>query len=121
MAYIANRPCRFGGNQFFIGDIVPDELIGNPETQVKRGIISMAASVAAKSTAAVPEADKATAAVPEADKATAAVPEADTAAVPEADKATAAVPEADKATAETSKARSGKRARRAGDADGSNV
>lgn len=83
MAYIANRPCRFGGNQFFIGDIVPDELIGNPETQVKRGIISMAASVAAKSTAAVPEADK--------------------------------------ATAETSKARSGKRARRAGDADGSNV
>lgn len=42
MAYIAKRPCRFMGNEFKIGDVVPEEFIlpGNAHNLVKMGTIA---------------------------------------------------------------------------------
>ncbi len=43
--YKANKPCRFGGKQFFIGDEIPAELIdeNRAKTLVKYGTIAAAA------------------------------------------------------------------------------
>ena len=43
MAYIAQKPCHLAGQAFFIGDIVPDEVIhpGNAKNLLKMGIIAL--------------------------------------------------------------------------------
>lgn len=41
MKIIALKPCNFGGNKFFIGDEVPEELVQNPNEQKKRGVIAI--------------------------------------------------------------------------------
>ena len=33
MRLIAQKPCSFGGNKFFIGEEVPTELVTNPKMQ----------------------------------------------------------------------------------------
>lgn len=40
--YKANKPCRFGGRQFFVGDAIPEELIAEErkKTLVKYGTIA---------------------------------------------------------------------------------
>ena len=35
MRLIAQKPCSFGGNKFFIGEEVPTELVTNPKMQEK--------------------------------------------------------------------------------------
>lgn len=41
MKIIALKPCNFGGNKFFIGDEIPEELVQNPNEQKKRGVIAI--------------------------------------------------------------------------------
>lgn len=41
-AIIAQKPCSFGGNKFFIGEEVPAELVTNPKMQEKMGVIAIA-------------------------------------------------------------------------------
>lgn len=43
MAYIAQKPCHLAGQAFYIGDIVPDEVIhpGNAKNLLKMGIIAL--------------------------------------------------------------------------------
>ena len=42
MRLIAQKPCSFGGNKFFIGEEVPAELVTNPKMQEKMGVIAIA-------------------------------------------------------------------------------
>lgn len=42
MKLIAKQPCSFGGKQFFIGDDIPAELVIDPKSQEKIGVISIA-------------------------------------------------------------------------------
>lgn len=42
MTLIARKPCSFGGQNFFIGDEVPDELVASPKTQEQLGILAIA-------------------------------------------------------------------------------
>ena len=37
MKLIAKKPCSFGGEQFYIGDEIPVELVKDPKTQEKYG------------------------------------------------------------------------------------
>lgn len=41
MKLIAKKPCRFGGRQFYIGNEVPAELVANPTTQERLGVIAV--------------------------------------------------------------------------------
>lgn len=39
MKLIAKKPCSFGGQQFYIDDEIPEELVANPATQERLGVI----------------------------------------------------------------------------------
>lgn len=41
MKLIAKKPCSFGGERFYIGDEIPVELVQNPATQEKYGILTI--------------------------------------------------------------------------------
>lgn len=41
MKLIAKKPCSFGGERFYIGDEIPAELVQNPKTQEKFGILAI--------------------------------------------------------------------------------
>lgn len=41
MKLIAKKPCSFGGKQFYIGDEIPVELVMEPKTQEKFGILTI--------------------------------------------------------------------------------
>lgn len=41
MRLIANKPCSFGGRQFFIGDEIPADLVANVKAQEKMGVITI--------------------------------------------------------------------------------
>lgn len=41
MILIAQKPCSFGGKKFYVGDIIPDDLVINPENQAKMGVITI--------------------------------------------------------------------------------
>ena len=41
MMLIAKKPCSFGGRQFFIDDEIPAELVADPTTQVRFGILAV--------------------------------------------------------------------------------
>ena len=41
MKLIAKKPCSFGGERFYIGDEIPVELVQNPATQEKYGILAI--------------------------------------------------------------------------------
>lgn len=42
MRLIANKPCSFGGQQFYIGDEVPVNLVADAKMQEKYGVITIA-------------------------------------------------------------------------------
>lgn len=42
MRLIAKKPCSFGGQSFFIGEQVPVNLVVNPESQEKLGVLAIA-------------------------------------------------------------------------------
>ena len=42
MRLIANKPCSFGGRQFYIGDEIPAELVADARAQEKMGVIAIA-------------------------------------------------------------------------------
>lgn len=42
MRIIAKKPCSFGGQQFFVGDEIPKELIIDAEKQEKYGVVTIA-------------------------------------------------------------------------------
>ena len=42
MRLIANKPCSFGGRQFYIGDEVPANLVADARAQEKMGVITVA-------------------------------------------------------------------------------
>lgn len=42
MRLIANKPCSFGGRQFYIGDEIPANLVANARAQEKMGVITVA-------------------------------------------------------------------------------
>ena len=41
MKLIAKKPCSFGGERFYIGDEIPVELVQNPKTQEKYGVLAI--------------------------------------------------------------------------------
>ena len=41
MKLIAKKPCSFGGERFYIGDEIPVNLVKEPKTQEKYGILSI--------------------------------------------------------------------------------
>lgn len=41
MKLIAKQPCSFGGKRFYIGDEIPVELVKEPKTQEKYGILAI--------------------------------------------------------------------------------
>lgn len=42
MRLIANKPCSFGGRQFYIGDEIPANLVADARVQEKMGVITVA-------------------------------------------------------------------------------
>lgn len=62
MKLIAKKPCSFGGKQFYIGDVIPVELVQEPKTQEKYGILTIVNDDAAPAAPAEP--GDTTAAVP---------------------------------------------------------
>ena len=42
MRLIANKPCSFGGRQFYIGDEIPVNLVADAKAQEKLGVITIA-------------------------------------------------------------------------------
>lgn len=42
MKLIAKKPCSFGGQRFFIGDEIPENLVADPTAQEKLGVIAIA-------------------------------------------------------------------------------
>ena len=42
MRLIANKPCSFGGRQFYIGDEIPADLVADARAQEKMGVIAVA-------------------------------------------------------------------------------
>lgn len=42
MRLIANKPCSFGGRQFYIGDEIPADLVADARAQEKMGVIAIA-------------------------------------------------------------------------------
>lgn len=47
MKLIAQKPCSFGGEQFYIGDEIPSELVLDPQAQAKMGVMAIVAGDAA--------------------------------------------------------------------------
>lgn len=45
MRLIANKPCSFGGRQFYIGDEIPANLVADAKVQEKLGVITVANDV----------------------------------------------------------------------------
>ncbi len=41
MRLIANRPCSFGGRKFYIGDVVPGDLVADARLQEKMGVVTI--------------------------------------------------------------------------------
>lgn len=41
MRLIANKPCSFGGRQFYIGDEIPENLVADARVQEKMGVITI--------------------------------------------------------------------------------
>lgn len=41
MRLIANKPCSFGGERFYIGDEIPEGMVADPAVQEKRGILTI--------------------------------------------------------------------------------
>lgn len=41
MKLIAKKPCSFGGERFYIGDEIPLELVKEPKTQEKYGVLAI--------------------------------------------------------------------------------
>ena len=41
MKLIAKKPCSFGGERFYIGDEIPVELVQNPKTQERYGVLAI--------------------------------------------------------------------------------
>ena len=41
MRLIAKKPCSFGGQQFYIGDEVPENLVADVKLQEKYGVITI--------------------------------------------------------------------------------
>lgn len=41
MKLIAKKPCSFGGERFYIGDEIPLELVREPKTQEKYGVLAI--------------------------------------------------------------------------------
>lgn len=41
MKLIAQKPCSFGGKQFFTGNEIPAELVLNPNSQAKMGVLAI--------------------------------------------------------------------------------
>jgi hypothetical protein len=41
MKLIAKKPCSFGGERFYIGDEIPAELVKEPKTQEKYGVLAI--------------------------------------------------------------------------------
>ena len=41
MRLIANKPCSFGGEKFYIGDEIPAGMVADPAVQEKRGILTI--------------------------------------------------------------------------------
>lgn len=41
MRMIANKPCSFGGERFYIGDEIPENLVADARTQEKYGVITI--------------------------------------------------------------------------------
>lgn len=48
MALIAQRPCHFGGKDFFIGEEVPEDLVLNPGFMIQAGVLVETASAILK-------------------------------------------------------------------------
>lgn len=44
MRLIAKKPCSFGGKIFYIGEEIPSELVINPKSQEKLGVLAIAAA-----------------------------------------------------------------------------
>lgn len=42
MRLIAKKPCQFGGKKFYIGEEIPEELVTEPKTQERLGVIAIA-------------------------------------------------------------------------------
>lgn len=42
---IAKKPCRFCGKQFFIGEVIPEELVADPGLQERFGVLAVVDSV----------------------------------------------------------------------------
>ena len=41
MRLVAKKPCSFEGKKFFINDEIPAELVADPKTQEKMGVIAI--------------------------------------------------------------------------------
>jgi hypothetical protein len=41
MKLIAQKPCSFGGEKFYIGDQIPVEYVLNPQSQAKMGVLAI--------------------------------------------------------------------------------
>lgn len=41
---VAQKPCSFGGKKFYIGDMIPEELVANPKLQEKMGKLTIVQS-----------------------------------------------------------------------------
>lgn len=41
MTLIAQKPCSFGGNKYFVGDEIPVEFVENPKKQEKMGVLTI--------------------------------------------------------------------------------
>ncbi len=41
MRLIANKPCSFGGKQFFVGDEIPADLVADAQLQAKYGVLTI--------------------------------------------------------------------------------
>lgn len=64
MKLIAKKPCSFGGKQFYIGDEIPVELVMEPKTQEKFGLLTIVDDGASPAVILTAEPSDTTAAVP---------------------------------------------------------
>lgn len=44
MKLIAQKPCSFGGRMFFVGEEIPEEMVLDPKTQEKMGVLVIASA-----------------------------------------------------------------------------
>lgn len=54
MRLIAQKPCSFGGKQFFIGDEIPEEYVLDPKAQEMMGILVQVSAQGAHSAESTP-------------------------------------------------------------------